>query len=347
MDKYEDKAKSSEQKLDEAKKEIHGLNKKIELMMELDKNAHKRHEIRKHDSKSGNTEAVAFMIGSDWHLDERVFPETVLYSNGYNLNIARKRMDNFFKGGLRLTEIERSGVKIDTLCLALLGDNITGWIHQENRSENSMAPSSAILVAEELLISGIYYLLKNGNFKKIIIPCMCGNHSRLTMQSEYSRPASKTLEWLLYHAMKKEFKEEKRIEFIIPDSDLYIHEFYGRKIRFSHGTRIRFNGGIGGPTISFNKAIDKNNSLIDCYYDVIGHLHTYFNGGNFLINGSGIGYTGFGMGIHAKYEDPSQAFFLIDNNPRHGMTINSRIFVRDESEDYQKIQREMMESQNT
>ena len=42
-------------------------------------------------------EAVAVMVGSDMHVDERVDPKAVNHLNEYNPEIAQKRIQSFFK----------------------------------------------------------------------------------------------------------------------------------------------------------------------------------------------------------------------------------------------------------
>src|SRR5271167_2567486 len=75
---------------------------------------------------SGTGEAVAFMIASDWHNEERVLRGDVSDQNEYNLEIFSQRAKKFFQGGQRLWDITRRDQNVPTIVLALLGDFWTG-----------------------------------------------------------------------------------------------------------------------------------------------------------------------------------------------------------------------------
>ena len=122
--------------------------------------------------------ATAIMVASDWHVEEQVDPSTVNNQNEYNLKIAEKRASEFFRKGLFLTNLVRSGIKIDRLVLAFLGDLISGYIHEELQESNYLSPTEASLFVQDILCAGIDFLLKEGNFREIIVPCCIGNHGR-------------------------------------------------------------------------------------------------------------------------------------------------------------------------
>lgn len=73
-------------------------------------------------SVGSKSEAIAFAIASDWHVDECVNSEQVDGTNQYNMAIAKQRAEKFFKSTLKLVQIQQSEVEINTLVLALLGD---------------------------------------------------------------------------------------------------------------------------------------------------------------------------------------------------------------------------------
>ena len=51
--------------------------------------------------------------------------------NAYNLEISKSRLEQFFRTALRFVELEQSNTDIHKLVLWLLGDNVTGWLHEE------------------------------------------------------------------------------------------------------------------------------------------------------------------------------------------------------------------------
>src|SRR5271170_3542028 len=82
-------------------------------------------------TSSGSSEAIAFMIASDHHNEERVLLGDVSNENEYNLDIYHKRSEKFFQGGQRLWDIMRRDQNVPTLVLGLLGDFITGSIQED------------------------------------------------------------------------------------------------------------------------------------------------------------------------------------------------------------------------
>lgn len=262
-------------------------------------------------STKGN-EATVVVLASDWHIEERVDPETVNDLNSHGLDIARKRAVEFFQATLRLTQILQKDVEINTMILALLGDFITGDIHEEMMETAEIEPALAIIEAQKMLTSGIQFLLDNSELD-LVIPCHSGNHARTTRETRHATEAGHSLEYIMYHMMADHFRDEKRVKFIIPRSYHSFVTVYDEVIRFHHGHNLRYGGGVGGLTIPVNKAIAQwNKSRKDVTIDCFGHWHTRFDGGNFLANGSNIGFNAFAVSIKASFDKPSQTLFLID-----------------------------------
>lgn len=317
------------QKYKAALAEIEMLDKRVDVALGITSSESKTFgkTIIKPPRKNEASEATAFMIASDWHIEERVDPKVINSINEYTPEIATVRANNFFINGARLIEIQRSGVNIDTLVLGLLGDIINGYIHEEFIEDNFMSPTEAIIMGEGLICSGIDYMLKTCNFKKIIIPCSYGNHGRTTIKSRVSTGFKNSFEWLMYQHLKKYYRHEKRVEFIVADGYFNYIDVYGYVVRFHHGDYMKYGGGVGGITISVNKAINQWNKTRWADLDVFGHWHQLIDGGNFICNGSLIGYNAFANMIKASYEPPKQAFFLVDN--KRGKTICAPIHVEE------------------
>jgi len=272
--------------------------------------------------------ATAVMVASDWHVEEKVDPSTVNDLNEYNLTIAEKRASEFFRKGLFLTNLVRNGIKIDRLVLALLGDLISGYIHEELQEDNYLSPTEATLFVQDLLCAGIDFLLKEGNFKEIIIPCCWGNHGRTTMKKRHSTSYKNSYEWMMYKTLEKTYRNNKRVKFIVNNSyHVYLPVYDNFVIRFHHGDNIRYAGGVGGITIPANKAIAQWNKSETAYLDVFGHFHQQMmDCGSFVANGSLIGWNAFAISIKAAYEDPKQSFFVIDKEM--GKICDWPIFVK-------------------
>jgi hypothetical protein len=271
------------------------------------------------------SQSTAFMVASDWHIEETVDPATVEGVNEYNLDIAGKRAGNFFRNGLKLVDMCRTRSTIDTVVLPLLGDIITGYIHEELVEENSLSPVQAVRQAYELIASGIDFLLEQGGFRRIIIPCTVGNHGRTTQKPRVATAVQNSYEWLLYSFIALRYQDNQTIQMKIADGYLCCLDVYDFRVRLHHGNGIKYQGGVGGVHIPLHKAIAQWNKMKHADVDVLGHWHNRMANRGYVVNGSLIGYSAYAIQIKAEYEPPQQAFFLM--HPKRGKTVEAPIHV--------------------
>lgn len=264
------------------------------------------------EPKHGNrtSEATAVIVASDWHVEETVGPE-VGGLNVFTPEIAEKRARQFFQSGLRLVQLLQQDVTISTVVLALLGDFISNDIHEEFTDVNELQPIHALVTAQNFIVSGLQFLLDNysGN---LVVPCHSGNHARTTRTTRFAAENGHSLEYLMYVHLASYFKDEPRITFIIPQGMHSYMQVYDQIIRFQHGHAIKYGGGVGGIFIPAKKAISQWSKARHADLDVFGHFHQLRDGGDFICNGSLIGYNAFALSIKADYEKPRQALFLLD-----------------------------------
>ena len=264
-------------------------------------------------TKSPDIDATAFIIASDWHAEELINSATVNQLNEFNLKIADERITRFFNNSAKLLKVTGNHIKITKTVLALLGDFISGNIHDELLETCQLRPIEAIIWVQERMIAGIKLLLKKTN-QEFVIVCHVGNHTRITKTIHYSTEQGNALEYFMYHNLQSIFKDEKRIEFVIAEGYHSYLDVYGYTIRLHHGHAIRYGGGIGGLFIPAYKAISQWNKSRKADLDVFGHFHQLKNGGNFIVNGSLIGYNPYALRIKADFERPRQKFFLYTSN---------------------------------
>ena len=274
---------------------------------------------------SGTSEATAVVLASDWHIEERVLPGSVNGLNEHNLEIAKQRATKFFQGSLRLIRLLKQDVRIEHLVMPLLGDFISNDIHEEFAENNDLTPMMAIVEAQNLFASGIEFLLANSTLS-MIFPCHSGNHARTTKTTRFSSENGHSLEYLMYRHLAAHFRHEKRVQFIISEGPLSYLSVYGKTLRFHHGHMIKYQGGMGGIFIPAFKAIAQWNKARPADLDCFGHFHQCKDGGNFICNGSNIGYNAFALSIKADYEEPKQQLFLMDK--RRGRTCTWPILVK-------------------
>jgi hypothetical protein len=317
-----DEVSSLKERYKHALEIIADLEAKVETVVALDEGVKPFLIEPKHGS--GTSEGTAVAVASDWHIEELVGAE-VNGLNIYNPEIARERAIRFFQSLVRLVKLLQQDIKIETLILALLGDFITNQIHDaENAETNALQPTHALVTAQNYIVSGIEFLLNHTKLK-LLIPCHSGNHGRTTKTTRFTSENGHSFEYLMYLHLQTYFKGNDRVQFIIPPGMHSYVDVYGSTIRFHHGHAIKYGGGVGGIYIPVNKAIAQWNKGRHADLDVFGHFHQLRDGGNFLCNGSLIGYNGYAMSIKADYEKPRQTLFLMDK--RRGRTCCWPILV--------------------
>lgn len=275
-------------------------------------------------AKAGRRRAAHVLMISDTHVEETVRPETVNGLNEYNLEIAEARFERVFDGQLFLADYHRQLFDLDAV-VWLGGDIITGYIHQELLEGNSLSPIEAMLTAREWISTGIHRLIRDGGYGQLKIVTSFGNHGRTTIKSQISTGADNSYEYALYCILAREFADVPNVEFVVEKNALTYVDVYGTTVRFTHGDLVKFGNGIGGVAVPLRKKIAGWNATRHADLTVLGHFHQFQYGGDFMINGSLIGWNPFASAIGARYEDPQQVSFLIDEE--RGVLMPTPIWV--------------------
>lgn len=283
--------------------------------------------IRPRELKSGLREATWVALASDWHIEESVQPGKVNGVNSYNLAIARHRVERYFAGVVWLINYHKEKFKLRDGLLWLGGDLITGYLREENLEDNECSPTQAIATLHGWISAGIRHVLKSTDTDTLKVICNSGNHGRLTHKKRHTTQEANSIEWLLYHFLAREFADEKRIEFVLPQGAQTYAEVYSKVVRFTHGDDAKYGGGIGGIMIPILKAIHRWDTVRRADLTCMGHFHQYTDVEGLTINGSLIGYNPYALAIGARYEDPKQSFFLLDS--KRGKTFPASIWVKD------------------
>lgn len=281
------------------------------------------------EKNSGIRELTAVVLASDWHVEEPVLPESVAYRNEYNLVIAEQRIERFFNGIIWNIEHQRASgrLAINDLVLWLGGDFMSGHIHPELVESSQLSPTEASLWLKPRICDGIFSLLKRLDLAHVEIPCSFGNHGRTTDKPRISTGYANSFEWLMYHSIKDEFKNEKQVHFEITGSPHQYVNVYDRILHFHHGDDIKYQGGVGGLTIPLMKAIPAWDLVKRADIHNIGHFHTLTDFNRAVVNGSLIGYGPYSQRIRAAFEDPTQAMYYVDKV--RGKCMTTALWVED------------------
>jgi hypothetical protein len=109
---------------------------------------------------SGTNEGTIVSLASDWHAEEEVDPRKLNGLNATNLEIVEERIKRFFHVNVRLTRLLQQDLKIDNMVMGLLGDFISGDIHEEVAEVCLLPPMEAVVFVQDLMAAGIEFIIE-------------------------------------------------------------------------------------------------------------------------------------------------------------------------------------------
>lgn len=283
------------------------------------------HEITPPPSDHGR-QTIPIVQLSDWHVDEIVKKDSVLGLNEYNPDIAKERADSVIYQMCKIISHHQAKYNINSVVIALLGDFIGGWIHEELMQTNAEAPLSAIRTARNLLLSGLKYMHDNLKVEKIHVVCVGGNHSRTSRKIQYSNFSDVSLEYGMYLDLQEICGQMglNKFEFIIPKAQLAVVSLLDKKILFAHGYEFKYQGGIGGiypPMLRWFFKISKSLKVGKVF---MGHWHQPIFTEQCVVNNSLKGYDAYAMDKGMDFQPPSQNLILLDS--RYGFCMYQQVF---------------------
>lgn len=255
--------------------------------------------------------ATPVFLCSDWHVEETVDPRTVNGLNAYNLLEAEARIERLGEAMVWMIDHHRKSFEIRECVLWLGGDLMTGYIHDELKENNSLSPVQTVLWLQTQIERLIAKLLAVAGIESITVVTSHGNHGRTTIKTQISSGAANSYEWLLYHQLRRTFEPNNRVQFYVADGEFIYLDVTGVTVRFTHGDAASYGGGVGGITIPLNKAIAKWQTHKHAAITCLGHFHQLYDLPGFVVNGSLIGTSPYGLRV-GGFEVPAQASFLID-----------------------------------
>jgi hypothetical protein len=263
--------------------------------------------------------AIVSALFSDWHFDEVVRPEEFNWTNGYNREIATLRLRTYFRNLVRLCRDYINGVEIEGLTFLMLGDMLSGIIHDELRQTNDDTVMGGLLYWSREITAGLNLLLEY--FPWIYVAGIVGNHGRNDRKPRMKLRARDNFEWLMYHMIARDFENVKEITFNIPESTDWGFNIYNKRHHLTHGDQFRGGSGISGiltpVTLGDHRKLKRELGIGTPYdYLWLGHFHQMKDFGGIGINGSGKGYDEYAAISNFPFERPRQALWL--NDPTWG-----------------------------
>lgn len=324
----------SEKRIAELEREIEDLRDVNALADALRADPSKPYKLTRTERSHKTKEAVACLMLSDLHFEERVDPREVNGLNEYNLEIAVDRCDRLLVGfdwylqTMRARATEPGGYKIRKLFVPCLGDNVTNWLHgDEDSASNFLTPNAALLFAKDRLIQIFDGLLAMPDVAEVFAPIIPGNHDRMpgTRKNPHRGRTEKSLAVLLAAFLNERYRDEPRISFELSYSANHYTDVFGHDVRSMHGDGFGYNRGVGGIYVGARRYIGSLNTTRPAAVTLFGHHHQHKVDANWVSNTSLIGYTAYSANLGYEFEPAGQVALLFDRDRGKRFPVNLQV----------------------
>jgi hypothetical protein len=318
LQKEKEKYNLLQRKYKTALRELSDTKQSLEIALSLKAQREKLSvcAIQTSASETELPEAIPIIMWSDWHVGERVAPETVEHVNYYSPEVCSRRADILFENTVNTLLMLKHSYTIRNVIIWLGGDFISGHIHEELMESNYLSPPQEILYVANILKRGINKVCEQAGIEVVHIPCNFGNHGRLTHKTRASTGHINNLEWMMYSFLAQDFEDNPKVTFMIADGPMIHYEVFDKRLRFTHGDAVSYSGsGMGGPSNSILRWINKQDaSSIDFKADMtfLGHFHTTIFDRRFTVNNCLIGATPYSIRCGFPIEPADQALVLLE-----------------------------------
>ena len=232
-----------------------------------------RYKAAKPLSSTGTPQEMVLLF-SDTHGSEVVKPEQVLDMNAYNWEVMLERMAQIQRAVL--SHKEHFSAPIKKLHLWMLGDMLSGDIHEELSRTNDRPGAEAVVQFAYDCAAWIEGFVPH--FEEISIAGVPGNHPRTT-----KKPSAKDVhnngDWVAYKAIEMLLSKYPSLEFDFPHSS-YATRLVADRWRWllMHGDGIRSTmpgvpwGGVVRRITTLEQQFNAAKMPLD--YFAMGHFHT-------------------------------------------------------------------------
>lgn len=208
---------------------------------------------------------------------------------------------------------------------------IGGDIHDELAKTNELEVPPALIDLFNALVWALGQMADA--FGRVFVPCVPGNHGRMTRKPQAKRRVFTNFDWLLYQMLRSHFANDDRLVFSVPASGDCHFSIYGRRFFLTHGDAMGVKGGDGiigamGPILRGTLKTRSSEGKAGRDFDValIGHWHQYLPLPRVIVNGTLKGYDEFArVFLRAEPEAPQQALFFV--HPVNGIVSHWPIYA--------------------
>ena len=228
--------------------------------------------------------------------------EVDIYSNTFNADILKQRIEDYTDKVINIAKLHHS-----ENCYLIIGEVVSGIIHNNLRIQNNMDMMESFKLISELISSMVAVL--SDYFDEVHIYVTEGNHSRISPNKEDSLKGE-NMDILLPFYLVARLQNFANVHVYDNDDPIEIARFdvYGNHIMAAHGDKDKPQNVIQNFTMMFG-------IKPDIVY--LGHRHTNglstIFGSRVIQSGSVIGTNNYSQDIR-KVSKPEQTVSVVDKN---------------------------------
>ena len=192
------------------------------------------------DQSGGEHRVVALL--SDVHVGEVVSAEETNNLSEYNYGIFVERMKIWTKKVVELVELRRTRLHVPNLSVFMLGDMVSGDIHEELKVTNEGSVLDTVVFATKHIAAALLELSRH--FEEIEVSGVVGNHGRMSKKPYFKGKQRVSWDYLIYQMLALHLKDQKNIKWHIPASFWTIRNVLGMRFLLFHGDGIQSTQGL-------------------------------------------------------------------------------------------------------
>mgnify|MGYP003647635688 FL=1 len=207
---------------------------------------------------------------TDTHVGDRVDINQTYGLSQYDIELFNKRLYGWTYQVINLSNLRRNIAPIKELVIPMLGDMISGDIHEELARTNVENCMMQMMNGAYLIAQSIREL--SSHFPQIRVPAVVGNHGRMTRKIP-SKEKYMDWDYMMYQWVAAFCRDLTNVSFEIPKSFMHIFEVANQRVLIMHGDSVAGGGGLN----SITSAITKLRSVVQ-YGDRLVEGDTRFTG---------------------------------------------------------------------
>lgn len=276
---------------------------------------------------------------ADWHLDEVVEPDQILFLNAYNRQIAHQRIERWVEKTITLPREYMRGLDLEGLVIPSTGDLFTGVIHQELAQTNEDEILASVLYWMEPIIGFLELMAKE--YPGVEVDAVPGNHPRNTEKYDHKNRVKKNYESFFWAVVRDRLKDRGKAPNVTvnvsPSANMNV-QIYGRNYLLDHGYEFKGGSGISGAFAPLSLGAHRKNlrqSVADMpmHTMIIGHLHQIINIPGVIMGGCLKGYDEFAFDHNLRPDENGAGQAMWITSPERAQVLWMPIYVTDREEE--------------